>query len=129
SGFFPGADAAPLELCVRDVLDCPCGYASSSSPMAPWSFHVVMTEIKVFSTCPDSRAMRADAYPGRVAEVARWSEGAGCEVILVYTDNAIVDAWLVSQLIVSATVRICPLVAVQPAYMHPYSAAKMIASF
>jgi alkanesulfonate monooxygenase len=88
-----------------------------------------MTEIKVFSTCPDSRAMRADAYPGRVAEVARWSEAAGCEGILVYTDNAIVDAWLVSQLIVSATVRICPLVAVQPAYMHPYSAAKMIASF
>ena len=87
-----------------------------------------MTEIKVFATCPDSRAMPPAAYAGRVAEVARWSEAAGCEGILVYTDNAIVDAWLVSQLIISATVRICPLVAVQPAYMHPYSAAKMAAS-
>jgi len=88
-----------------------------------------MAKIKVFSTCPDSRATPRESYSRRVAEVARWSEAAGCEGILVYTDNAILDAWLVSQLIVSATERISPLVAVQPAYMHPYSAAKMVASF
>ena len=59
-----------------------------------------------------------------VADVARWSEAAGCEGILVYTDNGIVDPWLVSQLILQSTERLAPLVAVQPAYMHPYWVAK-----
>jgi len=53
----------------------------------------------------------------------------GCEGILVYTDNRIVDPWLVAQIIIQHTSRLCPLVAVQPVYMHPYSVAKMVASF
>src|SRR5205809_571415 len=61
-------------------------------------------------------------------DVARWSEAAGCEGILVYTDNGIVDPWLVAQLVVQATERLCPLVAIQSVYMHPYSAAKMVSS-
>lgn len=47
---------------------------------------------------------------------------------LVYTDNGLVDPWLVSQVILENTKRIAPLVAVQPLYMHPYAVAKMIAS-
>jgi alkanesulfonate monooxygenase len=46
----------------------------------------------------------------------------------VYTDNGLVDPWLVSQVIIEHTERLCPLVAVQPVYMHPYSVAKMVAS-
>jgi alkanesulfonate monooxygenase len=88
-----------------------------------------MAEIEIFATCPQSRDFPAGEYARRVAEVARWSEDAGCKGILVYTDNAIVDAWLVAQLIVAATSRICPLVAVQPVYMHPYTVAKMVSSF
>jgi len=61
--------------------------------------------------------------------VARWSERAGCRGILVYTDNQLVDPWLVSQIIIQNTTALCPLVAVQPVYMHPYSVAKMISSF
>lgn len=61
--------------------------------------------------------------------MARWSEQYGCKGILVYTDNSLVDAWLVSQIIVENTRELCPLVAVQPIYMHPYSVAKMVASF
>jgi alkanesulfonate monooxygenase len=34
----------------------------------------------------------------------------------------------VSQVIIESTERLCPLVAVQPVYMHPYAAAKMVAS-
>jgi alkanesulfonate monooxygenase len=64
-----------------------------------------------------------------VAEVARWSEQCGCKGILVYTDNSLVGAWLVSQIIIQSTEKLCPLVAVQPVYMHPYSVAKMVASF
>jgi alkanesulfonate monooxygenase len=81
----------------------------------------------VFSTCPQSKG--ADSgYLDRVAEISRWSEAAGCEGMLVYTDNSLVDPWLVTQVALQATERLAPLVAVQPVYMHPYSVAKMVAS-
>jgi alkanesulfonate monooxygenase len=67
-------------------------------------------------------------YARRVADVARWSEAAGCEGILVYTDNSIADPWLVSQIVIESSERLAPLVAIQPVYMHPYSVAKMVAS-
>jgi alkanesulfonate monooxygenase len=85
-------------------------------------------QFTIFSTCPQSRDVSNDAYALSIAEVARWSEQAGCEGILVYTDNGIADPWLVSQLILEATERLAPLVAVQPAYMHPYSVAKMVST-
>jgi alkanesulfonate monooxygenase len=84
--------------------------------------------LKIFSTCPQSADESADSYVRRVADVARWSEDAGCEGILVYTDNRLVDPWLTAQVILSHTERLCPLVAVQPIYMHPYTAAKMVAT-
>jgi alkanesulfonate monooxygenase len=84
--------------------------------------------LDVFSTCPQSRDVKKEDYVRRVLEVARWSEEAGCTGILVYTDNGIVDNWLVSQLILQNTERLCPLVAIQPVYSHPYTAAKMVAS-
>jgi alkanesulfonate monooxygenase len=61
-------------------------------------------------------------------EVAWWSEEAGCEGILVFSDNRQLDPWLVAQAIIQSTNHLCPLIAVQPAYMHPYAVAKMIAS-
>ena len=73
-----------------------------------------------------SKDADASTYLQRVIEVAQWSERAGCRGILVYTDNGIVDPWLVSQVIIEHTDEICPLVAIQPAYMHPYYVAKMI---
>jgi len=83
---------------------------------------------RIFSTCPPSFRADAGSYLREVEDIARWSEDAGCEGILVYTDNGQVDPWLVAQVIVRATRRLCPLVAVQPVYMHPYSVAKMVAS-
>ena len=61
--------------------------------------------------------------------VARWSEDAGCTGVLVFTDNGLLDPWVVSHAILRETSTLCPLVAVQPAYMHPYAAAKMVATF
>ena len=84
--------------------------------------------IKVFATCPESTLARPGAYLQLIVDVARWSERAGCEGILVYTSNYSVDPWLVSQIIIAHTERLHPLVAVEPVYMHPYSAAKMVAS-
>jgi alkanesulfonate monooxygenase len=84
--------------------------------------------IKIFSTSPQSSAVDRASYLQNVIDVAHWSEDAGCEGILVYTDNSLVDPWLVAQIIIQNTDRLCPLVAVQPAYMHPYSVAKMVSS-
>ena len=84
--------------------------------------------IRIFSTCPQSKDVARGDYLAQVQCVARWSEAAGCTGMLIYTDNSIVDPWLVAQLTLQCTERLCPLVAVQPVYMLPYTAAKMVAS-
>lgn len=84
--------------------------------------------LRIYSTCPQSKDVPSSEYAGRVADVARWSEEAGCHGILVYTDNGIVNPWTVAELVITATERLRPLVAVQPVYMHPYSVAKMVTS-
>jgi len=84
--------------------------------------------LKIFSTCPPSALAQPKSCVRQLEEIARWSEDAGCEGILVFTDNGQLDPWLVSQVIIEATERLCPLVAIQPAYMHPYSVAKMVTS-
>jgi alkanesulfonate monooxygenase len=85
--------------------------------------------VEVFSTCPQSKDVDRSEYLRRVEEVARWSDDAGYKGILVYTDNGIVDPWLTSQVILESTQRLCPLIAIQPIYMHPYTAAKMVSTY
>lgn len=84
--------------------------------------------IEVFSTCP---APIGDLrwYLERVAEVARWSERHGCRGMLIYSDNRLIDPWLVSHLVVSTTRALSPLVVVSPRYQHPHTTAKLVASF
>jgi alkanesulfonate monooxygenase len=84
--------------------------------------------VELFSTCPPSNGFEQAVYVRKVGDVAHWSEQVGCKGILVYTDNSLVDPWLLSQIIIQNTDRLCPLVAVQPVYMHPYTVAKMVAS-
>jgi alkanesulfonate monooxygenase len=86
------------------------------------------SRLELFATCPESSNPHPDPYRDRVTEVARWSERAGYRGILIYTDNRLVDPWLVAQLVVDATEQLSPLVAVQPIYMHPYTVAKIVAS-
>lgn len=85
--------------------------------------------IEIFTTCQQSKNVDKSSYLRNVADVARWSEDAGCKGILVYTDNSIVDPWLVGQLIIQSTERLSPLVAIQPVYMHLYSVAKTISTY
>jgi alkanesulfonate monooxygenase len=68
-------------------------------------------------------------YRQHVIDVARWSEHYGCKGILVYADNSLVDPWLTAQIIIENTERLCPLVAVQPIYAHPYTVAKTVTTF
>ena len=86
--------------------------------------------IRLFSTCPpSSQYQNGSDYIRKVKEVAEWCDDAGVEGILVYTDNSLVDPWQVSQVILTSTSNLAPLVALQPVYMHPYTAAKMVATF
>jgi alkanesulfonate monooxygenase len=89
---------------------------------------IALQGVEVFSTCPQSVDAEGDAFLQNVSQVARWSEQHGCKGILVYSDNRLVDPWLVAQVILQNTVQLCPLVAIQPIYMHPYAAAKMVSS-
>ena len=84
--------------------------------------------LELFATCPQSKDVPAREYTERVREVARWTDRAGYRGILLYTDNGLVDPWLVAQLVLESTKQLCPLIAVQPAYMHPYTTAKMVTS-
>ena len=84
--------------------------------------------VEIFSTAPQSADGTSEDYVRSVIEVAQWSEAYGCKGILIYSDNRLVDPWLVAQVIVQHTTRLCPLVAVQPIYMHPYSVATMTSS-
>lgn len=67
-----------------------------------------------------------DSYRKRLIDVARWTEQAGFTGILTHTDNASLDPWAVAQLIIGHTETLIPIVAVNPIYMHPLSAARMI---
>jgi alkanesulfonate monooxygenase len=84
--------------------------------------------VRIYTTCPPSTALDRGSYLSTVRDVARWTDRAGWAGILVYTDNSLVDPWMVSQIIVESTEQLCPLVAVQPMYMHPYTVAKLVAS-
>lgn len=84
--------------------------------------------IELFSTCPSSATVARDAYMQAVVDVARWSEQYACKGILVYTDNSLIDPWCVAQVIIQHTASLCPLVAVQPVYAHPYAVAKIVTS-
>lgn len=84
--------------------------------------------LKIYSTCPQSKTSRAGEYLDTVVTHARWGDEAGFAGMLIYTDNGLIDPWPVAQMVIRHTRHLCPLVAVQPVYMHPYTAAKMIAS-
>jgi len=87
-----------------------------------------MQDFELFTTCPPALHTQPGDWRRRLQEVARSSEAAGCSGILVVTDNAQPDPWLLSQVILEATRGLSPLVAVQPAYLHPYSVAKMVST-
>jgi alkanesulfonate monooxygenase len=82
--------------------------------------------VEVFSTCPVPGGADRREFLQKVTDVARWSEEAGCKGILVYADNSLIDPWMLSQIILENTEHLCPLPAIQPVYMHPYSIAKSV---
>jgi alkanesulfonate monooxygenase len=84
--------------------------------------------LRLFSTFPPSSSVVPDGYLSAISDVARWSEAAGFVGGLVYTDNSLLDPWVVALAIIGVTQQLAPLIAVQPVYMHPYAVAKLVTS-
>ncbi|MFI5957619.1 LLM class flavin-dependent oxidoreductase [Cryptosporangium sp. NPDC051539] len=85
--------------------------------------------MQLYSTFPPLAEDTApDRYANRVIDVSRWAEAAGLRGLLIFTDNESIDPWAAAQLLISHTTALVPLVAVQPAYMHPFTAARMVSS-
>lgn len=84
--------------------------------------------VEVYTTAPASVQLDGASFRRRLADVTRWTDAAGCTGLLVYSDNTLIDPWLVAARILEQGERVAPLVAVQPVYLHPYAAARMAAS-
>jgi alkanesulfonate monooxygenase len=86
------------------------------------------SSLDVYTTCPPYGGGDRQQYLRRVVSASQWSDAAGCRGMLVYTDNGLLDPWLVAQIVLQNTRALAPLVAVQPVYMHPYTVAKMVST-
>jgi alkanesulfonate monooxygenase len=77
-----------------------------------------------------SRNRDPSRYVGELMRVAQFADRNGFEGILLFQGNDVfVEPWAMAQHIVAATTRSSPLVAVNPVYMHPFTAAKLVSSF
>lgn len=85
-------------------------------------------DVSIYTTCPVAPIGPHDLAES-IRRTAQWTEAAGGVGALVYTDNGLADPWLVAQIAVEATTSFTPLVALQPAYEHPFTTARAVASF
>lgn len=85
-------------------------------------------EPRVVTTCPESSSIEPSRYLETVIERARQSEDAGHHGLLIHSDHRLLDPWVIAQVVLAATRRLRPVVTVQPLYLHPYAAARKIAS-
>src|SRR5207253_11068493 len=53
--------------------------------------------LKIFSTCPPSALAQPRTCIRQLQEISRWSEDAGCEGMLLFTEHAVLDPLLVSR--------------------------------
>jgi len=94
-----------------------------------------MEKLRFFTVCPfhtDSFGMgvaqASDVYMQNVQEHARWADEHGLYGMVIYNFHTSLDPLLTAQLVLSTTRQIRPMVAVQPAYMHPFALARAMAT-
>ncbi|QOZ54874.1 LLM class flavin-dependent oxidoreductase [Bradyrhizobium sp. CCBAU 53338] len=76
-----------------------------------------------------SRNRDPKKYVGELMRVAEFADRNGFEGILLFEGNDVfVEPWAMAQHIMAATARSSPLIAVNPVYMHPFTAAKFVSS-
>jgi alkanesulfonate monooxygenase len=83
--------------------------------------------IEIFTILP--RTNDPGLYADGVKTVTRLSQEFEFTGVLIFTGNDVfIDPWITAHQIVTQTSTLCPLVAVNPTYMHPFTAARMISS-
>lgn len=85
-----------------------------------------MLEIYGTNQRPDGWEVPNSTRP--LDDAAKWAEMAGLHGMLIFTDQRTIDPWAAAQYMVERTERLRPLVAVQPADIPPYTAARMVAT-
>jgi alkanesulfonate monooxygenase len=76
-----------------------------------------------------SRNRDPKKYVGELLRVAEFADRNGFEGILLFEGNDVfVEPWAMAQHIMAETTRSSPLIAVNPVYMHPFTAAKFVSS-
>jgi alkanesulfonate monooxygenase len=84
--------------------------------------------LDIYSTFPLSTGATPDLFTRDMRIVADWSEAAGVQGLLVFTNNGTIDPWNAAQFLIERTENLVPLVAAQPAYMHPFTAARLVST-
>jgi len=85
-----------------------------------------MTDVSFIGIIPRARDLHH--YSDTATSAVRWCAEAGLDGVLIFTGTgAVLDPWVVAAAVAS-TSPLVPLVAVNPVYQHPYTAARMVAS-
>jgi alkanesulfonate monooxygenase len=62
-------------------------------------------------------------------DVVRWSDENNFDGVLFFTGSgAVLDPWVIATASIASSSRLIPLIAVNPVYVHPFAAARMVAS-
>ena len=89
-----------------------------------------MTKARLRTFLAVSRNRDPARYVDELMRAAHFSERNGFEGILLFAGNDVfVEPWSMAQHVMAHTKRISPLIAVNPIYMHPFTAAKIVSSF
>lgn len=85
-------------------------------------------EISVFTI--NTRSSDPDVYWNSFKSLVELTDGHDFDGMLCFSANeTLIDPWLAAHFLVANSQRLIPIVAVNPVYMHPFSAAKMVSSF
>ncbi len=84
--------------------------------------------IDLFTTTPQSVEFDRYQFLDELKRISRNSEKFGYKGILIYSDNRLVEPWMIAGIVLAETSNLLPMIALQPMYMHPYTVAKKIAS-
>jgi alkanesulfonate monooxygenase len=89
---------------------------------------MITPKLRIFPAIP--RNPNPAKYVDELMRIARFSDLNGFAGILLFTGNDIfVEPWSMAQHILAHTSKSSPLIAVNPAYMHPFTVAKLVSSF
>ncbi|MEV0232187.1 LLM class flavin-dependent oxidoreductase [Nonomuraea sp. NPDC050786] len=84
--------------------------------------------LELYATSPRADDPSPAHYRKRVLEVAEWAEASACRGLLIFTDHYAGDPWALGQFLLERSERLVPLVAAQPVYMHPFTAARLVST-